>query len=220
MKKYNFKTTTIFLLFIRFIVTSFVTLIPFTIIALNNYIKLNNKFLFISSFLIVFFVVYFLTKKKSIIEVWISFTDKIEIELKYPFLKKRKYVFFISDIKSYLYEYGNGYKVFYLNKRKGINFKFLIFTETENLKSFDNFYDDLKIQIQKHNMANSNLIHEKPTIYKTKIGMMYGIIISICLIIIPICYIILKTKVNYGILLILYPAGIIFLYRLYMAKKK
>ncbi|GGF23859.1 hypothetical protein [Flavobacterium limi] len=88
------------------------------------------------------------------------------------------------------------------------------------MKSFDGFYDDLKIQIEKHNMTNSNLIHEKPTIYETKIGMLYGIIIAISLIIITICYIILKTKVNFGILLILYPAGIIFLYRLYIAKKK
>ncbi|WP_337968718.1 hypothetical protein [uncultured Flavobacterium sp.] len=179
--------------------------------------------MFTLTFLFVFFIIYYLTKGITIINVLVNFIDKtkIEIIIKYRFFKERRYVFLISEIKNYQCEYGTGYKIFYLNRNKGTNFKFLILTEIENLKSFENFYEQLKNNIEKYNKEDSlYLIKEKTNIYQTKLGLFYGIILFIILLAIPICYIVLQTKINIGFLLIIYPTGILFLWRLFIEQKK
>ncbi len=223
MSKYNFKTTNTFLLVIRFIFSSALTLLLFAIIVSNQYLKLDNELFFMLTFLFVFFIFYSLIKGITIINVLVNFIDKtkIEIIIKYRFFRERRYVFLISDITNYLCEYGTGYKIFYLNRKNDTNFKFLVLTEIENLKSFENFYEQLKNNIEKYNKENSLcLIKEKTNIYQTKLGLFYGIILFIILLAIPICYIVLQTKINIGFLLIIYPTGILFLWRLFIEQKK
>lgn len=223
MTTYNFKTTNVFLVFLRFLFAAIVTLTVFTFIALNRCIILSNKLWYTVGFLVIFFTVYFVTKRIIVINTQVTFIDRneIKLELNHFLFGIKKSSFLIPEIKNYLHHYGNGYKVFYLNTRKGSSLRFLIFTEVENLKSFNDFFENLTKNIEKYNKENAlNLIVEKPTIYQSKLGLFYGIILVIILISIPISYLIFETKINFGIILILYPTGILFLWRLYYGQKK
>lgn len=223
MTTYNFKTTNVFLLFLRFLFAAVVTVTVFTIIALNKYVRLDNELWFTVGFLLLFFIVYFATKTIIVVKTKVTLVDKSEIKLEqnYFLFGERKSSFLISEIKNYLYQYGSGYKIFYLNIRKGSSFKFLIFTDVENLRSFNSFFEKLTKNIENYNKDNAlDVIFEKPTIYQSRLGLFYGIILFIILIAIPISYIIFETKINIGIILILYPAGFLFLWRLYDGQKK
>lgn len=221
---YKFKITNTFLIFIRLFFALGATSAAFAfVLTLSNFGKIENEFLFLSSFLLITFLIFYLIKKLIVINASITIVDRsrVEVELAYFLFRKKSYNFSIADIKSYFYESGKGYKVFYLNKKLGHNFKFLVFTTVENLNAFESFYNDLKNSIQKHNKENiTNVIKEKPTLYKSKQGMAFGIILVFLLILIPILYYVLNTKINIGLLLILYPGGIMFLVRLYRERKK
>lgn len=217
MTKYNFKITNTFLVLTRVLLACSITII--TIFILSKYLKINDELSIIIIFLVEFYIILYLTKKNIEIDVIVVFVSKTKIEVlfKHPFIQKKKIFFLIPEIKSYSYEYVIGYKKFYLNTKNGTSLKFLI--SIKNLASFYNFYEDLETKIQEHNIENKQeLIHEKPSIYKTKQGLFYGIVICLFLIIVPVCYFILK--INIGILLILYPAGIFFLWRIYIERNK
>lgn len=221
---YNFKATNTFLLFIRLSLVLAATLLVFTIVfTFGNLGRIKYEFLFLFCFLLVAFCFFYLTKKIIVIDIYACLLNKtkIEIELKYFLLRKKTYVVLIPEIRSYSYENGMGYKIFSLNRKKGFNFKFLVMPEIENLKSFEIFYEDLKNVIEKKNEENNlNFIYGKPTIYKTKFGLLCGAILLLILIAIPIAHLFFETKLNIGFLLILYPAGIMFLIRLYIEQKK
>jgi len=193
-----------------------------TILRITNFGKINNELLFLSVFLLITYFILFVLKKIIVIDTVVSFIEKDQIEIKLShFFIQKIYFFCISDIKSYSFEHGNGYEIFKLSKRNDSKLKFLVFKEVKNLESFENFCTDFISRIENYNKNNKlSSINQKESIYKTKKGLLYGIIISISLISIPTINYLLETKVNIGVFLILYPAGILFLWNLYKERKK
>lgn len=219
---YNFKVTKTFLILIRLSLVLAATSIVFAVIfTYGKFGKINNEFLFLTCFVMLAFLFFFLTQKIIIVDITARTFDKNKIEFvqKY-FLRTTKRTILASEIRNYSYENGMGYKIFDLKRKKGFNLKFLIVPDIENLESFNNFFQDLKGMIEKQNEENNlDYIHKSSTIYRTKLGLIYGAVLLLILIAIPIAYLIFKTSFNIGFLLILYPAAIAFLVRLYLERK-
>ncbi|KAF2338859.1 hypothetical protein [Flavobacterium nitrogenifigens] len=223
MTTYKFKATTTFLIIVRLTLTLVIVLGVFALVLKFGILgKINNEFLFLGFFSLVSFLIYYLLRRITVIDISINLEDKNKIEIlsENIIFRKRKYVFLFSEIKYYSFENGSGYKIFCLKRNRGGNFKFLIFYTIENLGLFNKFFKEFKNIIESQNSAPPlSTGYEKPTIYKTKLGLVYGVLIFLILIAIPIAHIIFKTRFNIGFLLILYPPSLFFLMRLYLEQR-
>lgn len=223
MKKYNFKTTNTFLIFLRLFLALSATLI--IIILLSKYSgfgQLNNEFVFLTCFVALALLFFYFLRKIIVIDTIIKIESmKIEITCKHLLIKSKPKIIPIDEIRNYSYDYGNGYKVFKLTRKKGNNFKFLIMTEVANATQFDNFYADLQNIIKQYNYKKSlNLISEKKSIYQTRLGLILGFALSFVLLTIPIIHLLFDTKFNIGLLVLIYSMSITFLIRLFYEQKK
>lgn len=214
MKKYTFNSTRLFLLIIRgalSLIFSFLMMI-----FLSNFHTIDKNF-YIFIILLILLVSFKLLKIISQVNIQIKFVNNtcIEICRNNLFYNQCKSIN-ISNIKSFLLEDGNGYKIF---KIKGAeNIKMLIDDNDLNMKNFNTFYNIFEKEIEKINLVSNSVIKEK-TVFENNWGFFYGVLILSMLILIPILYFICNLNMNIGYLLIIYPSSIVFLWRLYLGHK-
>lgn len=217
MKSYFFTTTRTFLLILRAWIS---ILISFIIIYFLSKTKLIDKTILSALFIVLFILIYIFTNFISIVKVSIKLdNDLIEIIRKSFFSREFKESFKLSDIKNYLYENVNSYEKFSLTFKKS-KLIFLVELNVKNISKFNEFYVDFEKKILKHNNINpQNKIDKSLTIYQSKLGYFYAVIIGLILIITPLFYI-LKGKFNLPVLLILYPSGLLYIYKVYLERRK
>lgn len=199
-------------------ISIFITFILFIII--SKYYKD-----FISNDLLSFFVIiillitYWFLKIVSKVIVEINVGDKtLEISRKYLMFNTFIKIDFFN-IKNYKYEKGNGYDIFGIKLKKGFGISLLIEIDKKNHQQFSQFIKEFENKIEVINMNNYSKITKSLTIYESKWGFIYAVIIAILLISIPLLFF-FKIKFNFPLILILYPSGLFYLYRFYLQRKK
>lgn len=214
----SFNTTSSLLLMLR-LFCAIIIIVVLMVIQSWLKIDIDNELLFLIVNMSLFLLINLALKKIFLIKVSINLTGltKITISKQYFLFREVTKMYDLSQIRNY---YFNRDGIFRISIKNGMNIKLLVDTEKQNLSKFLIFYKKFKKSIEKYNSANSNIIYESLPSHEKKSGAVYASILLILLILIPFFYLYKNTPVNIPLLMIIYPPCLVYIYKVYLFRKK